>query len=175
MRLAILAAACLLAACTASNPPPPISASPAQDAAAAASVLAPSSGPSLQGTVTQGLQDASWNMDQAVIVGALDANDPAPACLHSVLTDLGLDPAKPASPAASFVPRVSDLISGGAVLYIRAQQAKKLAAGGGPTFSIPCKALVGQLVIDAGKAAAQVGGNTLPGAGVITNILSKLQ
>lgn len=147
--LFIAMAALLLASCSASNPPAPISANPTQDALAA---LPPSPA---QTTVVQGLQDASYNLDSAVTVGALSASDPAPACLHSALTQLGIStPGNTVTPAASFVPKVSDLISAGAVLYIRAQQAQALIASGGIQVSVPCEALIGKLVMDAGKATA---------------------
>lgn len=172
MRILVLvgAVAALLAGCTNGPAVAPISANPLQDVSGIIAPLAPSTGPSLQGTVTQGLLDASWNLDQAVAVGALDAQDAAPACLHSVLGDLGIDPANPATAAPNFTPHVSDLISGGSVIYIRARQAEKAAASGGPTFSLSCKALIGQFVIDAGKLAQRVGG-AMPGIGQITSLL----
>ena len=113
------------------------------------------------GTVTQGLLDAAYNLDQAVTVGALDATDPAPACVHGVLKDLGIDPANPSTPLPSFTPRVSDLISAGAVLYVRVQQAKRLQ--GGIVVPADCKALIGQFVMDAAAAGIKV----FPGTGLL--------
>lgn len=159
----LLALGLILAGCTT------ISADPIHDVISA--VPAPSSGSSIQGTVTQGLLDASSNLDKAVTVEALDATDPAPACLHATLKDLGIDPASPQSTVPSFVPKVSDLISAGSVLYIRAQQAKKLAANGGLTVQIPCKALIGQLVIDAGKVLGKAALQSVPGLGMLQGIL----
>lgn len=163
---AILALALLCAACAS---PPPISSNPLQDIRAAAAPLAPSSGPSLTGTITQGLQDASFNLDNAVTVGALDAQDAAPACLHSALKQLGIDPTSPTPDAASFTPKVSDLISAASVAYIRARQAEKLA-GTGVTVDVSCKALIGQIVLDGGKAAGQVA-QFVPGVSALKQLL----
>ena len=58
-----------------------------------------------------------------------------------------------ATPPASFTPRVTDLVSEGAVLYIEAQQAKRLVGGGAITIDPSCKALIGQFVLDAGSVA----------------------
>ncbi len=142
----------------------PISANPVQDVISAPNAL-PELKP-LQTTIVQGLQDADANLHQAVDIGALDANDPAPGCFDSVLADLGIGPNAPAA-AKSFTPKVSDLISAGSVLYIRARQAEKLAQSGGPSFSIPCKALIGQFVIDAGRVAGKAGMSALPGSGLL--------
>lgn len=143
----------------------PISGNPVQDLAQqAAKPLAPSV-PSLGGVVLQGLQDATWNLDQAVAVGALDKADPAPGCFHGMLGQLGMDPANPAPPAASFEPKVSDLISAGSVLYIRVQQAKKLQ-GGGIAVAPSCKELIAQFMLD----AAAAGANALPGGGALIKL-----
>jgi hypothetical protein len=112
--------------------------------------------------VQQGLLDATSNLDQAVQVGALSADDPAPKCFHGFLGQLGIDPAHPVSPAASFTPKVSDLISAGSVLYIRAKQLQKLQ-GGGVSVPTDCKVLIAQFMLDA--AAAQT--KALPGGGLL--------
>lgn len=156
-RIAILCSAlALLSACGTQ----PISASLTHDIAAAAPT------PKVNSTISQGLIDASFNLDQAVAVGALDKTDAAPACLHSVLTQLGIDPSNPSTPAANFTPRESDLISAASVAYIRARQAERLQKTG---FSVDmsCKALIGQIVIDAGKAAARGAASTVPGLGLL--------
>lgn len=134
-----------------------ISANPVQD------VVTPAKGNPLGKVIVQGLQDASFNLDSAVTVGALDAADPAPACFHSILKQLGIDNASPSTPAASFTPRRSDLISEGSVLYIRARQAQRFA-GQGVSLPNDCKALVAQFMLDAAATAVrtQPGGGLLP-------------
>lgn len=105
-------------------------------------------------TVVQGLQDAEWNLDQAIAIGVLPASDPADGCLHQALTQMGQEPGAPPTPAAQqFTPRISDLISGGSVLYILSQQAlaAKAQLGAGISVPVACEALVGQFVIQAGS------------------------
>ncbi len=111
--------------------------------------------------VVQGLLDATYDLDQAVAVGALPKSDPAPGCFHAVLTQLGLDPANPAPAGSSFTPKISDLISLGSVLYVRAQQLKG-AQGGGIQVPADCKLLVAQFMLD----AAAYGAKGLPGGGL---------
>jgi hypothetical protein len=121
------------------------------------------SGP-LGKAIQQGLLDATFNLDSAVKVGALDAIDPAPPCFHGVLQQLGIDPSLPTQgPGTSFTPKVSDLISAGSVLYIRAQQLRKLQ-GAGVQTPVACKALIGQFLIDAAGAGVKIqpGGGLLP-------------
>jgi hypothetical protein len=164
--LILVVAAGALSAC---QSPGTISAGLPQDIAAAV----PESGPAgIKGTVTQGLVDTAWNLDEAIAVGALDRNDPAPGCLDAVLGDLGIGKSA-GLPLPSFTPKVSDLISGGSVLYIRAQQAKRLA-GGGIELQIPCQALVGKLVIDAAKAGINAGASLVPGAGLLQRVTGAL-
>lgn len=122
--------------------------------------------------VVRGLIDASWNLNEAVRVGALLPDDPAPACLKSTLRDLGVDPDAPAAePLPSFAPRVNGPISGASVLYIRARQLERATAEPDFKLSFECKALVGQIVIDAGRAARRIGSAILPGGGVIRAVL----
>lgn len=147
--LAILSMLVLAAGCTT------ISANPIQDLPKT----------QLGGVVIQGLQDASFNLDSAVTVGALTATDPAPPCFHAVLTRLGADPTNPVPPGASFTPKVSDLISAGSVLYIRAQQLKQ-AQGAGVTVPTSCKLLITDFLLDA--AGAGVSG--LPGGGLLPRL-----
>lgn len=115
--------------------------------------------------IIQGLQDSAFNFDEAVRVGALDATDPAPGCVHGVLKDLGVEASAGTAPPAVFTPRVSDLLSAGSVLYIRVKQAERLA---GTSVVVPtdCKALVGQLIID----VARQGLSVLPGAGLLPKL-----
>ncbi len=115
----------------------------------------------LGGVIVQGLQDASFNLDSAVTVGALAATDPAPPCFHSVLGQIGADPTAPMPPGQSFTPKVSDLISAGSVLYIRAQQAKA-AQRTGVTIPPPCKVLITDFLLD----AAALGVKGFPGGGL---------
>jgi hypothetical protein len=79
--------------------------------------------PASETTVQAGLLNAEWNLDQAIALGMLPANDHADACMHAALTKIGIEPAQAGKPGAkspaSFTPRVTDLISGGAVLYIQ--------------------------------------------------------
>jgi hypothetical protein len=123
--------------------------------------------------IIRGLQNAAYNLDSAVKIGALPAGDPAPACVHDVLQKLGadcrLDPSAEGGtacvvtdPSSVFTPRVSDLISAGSVAYIRIQQLK-VAAGGGIKVATSCEAIIGQLLIDQARAAGQV----LPGGGLL--------
>lgn len=165
-RLLLLTPIILLVGC---QNPAPISASPIQDIKTAVDA---GGTPTIIGTVQQGLLDAEWNLDQAIVVGALPANDPADACLHQGLTQIGIEPnpnGQAATPAPSFVPKISDLISAGSVLYIRAQQLKALQGGGGLQVPVACEAVIGRFVLDAGKAGA----GALPGGSIISNILPK--
>jgi hypothetical protein len=147
-----------LAACSNAGstlPPPTISAQPASTVAAAVAATP------VGQTVQQGLLDAEWNLDQAIKVGALPVSDPADACMHAALTQIGIEPSAsgtPATPPASFTPKVSDLISGGSVLYILAQQALAAKASGGLAVPVSCEAVIGQFVIQAGA----VGINAAP-------------
>ena len=154
-----------LAACA---NPTPISSNVIKDVTSSVnSPLAP-----VGGTIIQGLQDASFNFDNAVVVGALTKDDPAPGCAHGILQDLGADvtnttagstpvPMTGTSPT-SFTPKVSDLISFGSVAYIRLQQAKTLQ-GGGLTVPVSCEAIIGKVVIDGANKAAGVGTSLLTG------------
>lgn len=124
-------------------------------------------------TVVQGLQDAAFNFDNAVAVGALDKTDPAPACVHGILQDIGQDVTVTLTGAtpvpstvgsgASYTPKVSDLISAGSVAYIRAQQAKKLVGGSGLSVPVGCEAIVGKVVIDGANKAGSMGLSVLTG------------
>lgn len=166
-RLVPIALVALLAGCAGNGQPLPISANPIQDIK---SVIAPSGGNDL---VTQGLLDASFNLHSAVTVGALSASDQVPACVDSVLGDLGINPdGTPTTQAQSFTPKVSDLISLGSVIYIRAQQAKKLQAAGLPE-STSCDAVIGQIVRAAAKSGIKVGAGILSG-GLAAPIIGQL-
>lgn len=118
------------------------------DAAAAAKLL------------TTDLQDASFNLNSAVAVGALAKDDPAPPCLDALVGQI-----IPPNPGPSFTPKVGGLVSLGSVLYIRAKQAQGLA-NGGIAMPVSCKSLVGDFVI---QALAQAK-NQLPGGGLLPTI-----
>jgi hypothetical protein len=124
----ILAAALLASAC---STVPTISSNPVSTAA---QKIAPAGG-----LVATGLQNAASNLDKATAIGAIPASDPADGCVHQGLQLLGLE-AVPGSPAPqSFTPVVSDVISGGSVLYILAVQAQNAPH---ISLSTQCKALL---------------------------------
>ena len=133
----------ILGGCTT---PPPISSNPVQGAA---NVLLPKTGP-----VVIGLQNAAWNLDQAIAIKVLPATDPADACLHSALQTIGADVGQAPIPSSQFTPRVTDLISAGSVAYILAQQAKQLAGNAGSLIPASCEQLVGHFVLAGVNAPA---------------------
>ena len=138
--------------------PAPISSNPAQTAINDIANVVPAS---QKADLQSQMVNAEWNLDQAIAIGALPAGDPADACMHSVLTQLGIEPGTPASTTpTSFVPRTTGLLDSGAALYVQVQQAKQLA-GGGITVPVGCQAVVGMFVIDAVKAGVKVGGGAL--------------
>lgn len=136
MKSLLIALALLLGACA--STPTQISGAPA------ASI--PISPTSVLGT---DLQSASYNLDMAVQVGALTADDPAPKCLHAVLQKAGLEPVPGAAAPASFAPKNDGIASAGAIAYIIVQQAKRAV----PVQVDPqCEALVGRIAIDGATA-----------------------
>lgn len=166
--LPIALAGCLLAACSS---PPPISSNPVVTATNQVNAIVPLAG--ANNLVVTGLQNAAFNLDNAMAIGALPGTDPASACVHGVLKQLGADVtvtptgvtpvALPSGgTATSFTPKVSDLISGGSVAYILFQQAKQVQAGG---IAVPtgCAAIVGQIVIDGAKTGINAGVGVLTG------------
>jgi hypothetical protein len=92
-------------------------------------------------------QDAMWDLDQAIIIGDLSADDNADKCLHTVLGKYGLDPTVTTPPVVtsatpkSFVPRKGGVLSLGAIAYIKAEQIKN---SGPPVIKLPesCGAVV---------------------------------
>lgn len=86
IRRALIFAVLALGACTAANPPPPISANPAGDIANIAEET------KLGQEVILGLQNSEWNLDQAIAIGVLPPTDPADACLHQALAEMGQEP-----------------------------------------------------------------------------------
>lgn len=105
-------------------------------------------------TIVTDLQSAAFDLDSAVAVGALAADDPAPKCLHDVLQKAGIETPPGATAAASFTPKIDGAASAGAVAYILAQQAKRLMHGG-VTVDVSCEALLGRVVIDGVKTTAK--------------------
>lgn len=113
-------------------------------------------------TLVQDIQDASWDLDQSLAVGILDLTDPAPTCLHDIMTKAGIDPNAPKAP--SFVPRRSGIVSEGAIIYAEVKILQRLQAGGlGGVVSPACKMVLGQFMIDALGAQRKL----LPGGGFL--------
>lgn len=138
----------------------PISANPVQSSVQA---LVPAQ---IQHTVETDLLSAEWNLDQAILIGALPKDDPADACLHSSLTLIGIEPSPDGStapPPPTFTPKNDGLVSLGAIAYVRLQQAKKLTGGGSIQVPQGCKTIIGQFVLDAGAAGVKA----FPGAGIL--------
>lgn len=110
------------------------------------------------------LKSAAANLDQAVAIGALSKDDPAPACLHDALQKAGIEVPAGATPAQSFTPANDGAFSLGSIFYIQVQQAKALK-GTTLVVSQSCLALLGQIHLDALTATAK--GAALPLAGLI--------
>jgi hypothetical protein len=147
--LCVSVAAIALAGCS-------VSASLPQDISSA---LSNGSGP---GPIVTDFTDAQYNLNQAMAVGALPANDPGAACLNQVAQQLNIG----GTPAVSFVPKVGGtlVLSGASVLYIRYNQ----AAGLQGTFTPPqgCLALMGKMQWDTLKAALQGASLAGPALGI---------
>lgn len=103
--------------------------------------------PITNSTIVTDLQSAAYNLDNAVAVGALAADDPAPKCLHDVLVKSGIEALPGVEPAKSFAPKHDGVASAGAIAYIITQQAKQISKNGVPVDP-SCEALVGRIVID---------------------------
>jgi hypothetical protein len=144
-RYIAIAALLALAGCAT---PPPISANPVQTVENAVS----SALPGLLPSIATDFQDAKFNLDSAITIGILLPSDPVDACLTSVLTMAGmLSPTAGAPTTPSFTPKVTAPISlsAGSVLYILAQQAKKLAGNGSSLVPASCQQIAGSLLINA--------------------------
>ena len=96
-------------------------------------------------TLITDLQSAAYNLDNAVAVGALPANDPAARCIHGVLQEAGIEIPPGGTAAKSFAPKNDGLVSLGAIAYIITQQ-KNTAPG--VVVPADCKTTIGQFVID---------------------------
>lgn len=109
-------------------------------------------------TVGTDLLSTAYNLDNAIAVGALPADDPAAACVHDVLVKAGLELPPGSEPAKSFEPKRDGIASEGAIVYIRAQNLKSLQ---GIDVSPECKMLIGQVVVDGARATRKLGGMLL--------------
>lgn len=140
--------AVMLGGCTA-----PISGSITND------ILSSASSGAIGQQVQSDLAATQYNLAQAVSVGALSANDPAPACVNQAVATLGLG-----ATGKSFTPQLAGVVSAASIAYIRAQQVKALAGSG--TLQVPpaCLQILGQMQLDALAAAirAAPGGGLLP-------------
>lgn len=144
----IAASVAVLAGCTA-----PISKSLPQD------VLSQAASGAIGSQVQTDIASTQYNFAQAVQVGALSANDPAPTCVNQAVAALGLGAANP-----SFTPKIDGVFSFASVAYIRAQQIKALAGSGSLQVPPACLQILGQMQLDALAAAfkAAPGGGLLP-------------
>lgn len=98
-------------------------------------------------TIVTDLQSAAYNLDNAVEVGALSADDPAPKCIHDVLVKAGIEIPPGAVAPKTFAPKHDGVASAGAIAYILAQQAKQIAKSK-VAVDVSCEALLGRVVID---------------------------
>lgn len=113
-------------------------------------------------TIIDDLKGATDNLDQAVAIGALPANDPAPKCFHDVLKQAGIEVPPGTAPPASFTPHKDGLASLGSILYIQIQQAKAMQnAATALQVTVDCKALLGQFVLDGAAGLNKVGKTAL--------------
>lgn len=140
MKLAIAILAVALSGCV--STPGKISSAGPDSAVAALPSIAPGK------TVADDLAAAAKNLDQAVALGILPANDPAVACLGTVNKQV-----HSGQEVKSFVPDNAGAISAGSIAYILAQQAR---SAGGIRLPVECEALVGRLVMDGMRDARQV-------------------
>jgi hypothetical protein len=99
------------------------------------------------GIVIRDLRAAAFNFSEAQRIGLLPDDDPGATCVKSVLARVDL-------PSESFTPQREGLISGASVAYIRAQQAKAMAAAAriGPD----CEAVIGRIIIDAARVGIRL-------------------
>lgn len=106
--------------------------------------------------IAVGLKNAASNLDQAIGIGILQADDPADACVHNALKLSGLESTPGSAAVQSFTPVISDAISAGSVLYIQSVQLRNAKP-----FSVDtaCKAVLGDLVLQ----GLQVGARLTPG------------
>lgn len=163
--LCIVAVICALAGCIAGcATPPPISNQPSNPV-----IKAVASDP----TIATGLQNAAFNIDQAIAIGVLPTGDPAASCLHGFMQQAGLEAVPGQVAAQSFTPKVTDVISAGSVLYIQAAQAQGTAL---PAPPVGCDAILGKFVRQAVQAGFSMATTAIPGAGPLMGVIkAKLQ
>lgn len=85
--------------------------------------------------IVNDLRAASMNLNSAVRVGALTADDPAPACVQNALNRFG-------DGQETFEPELAGVVSLSSVAYIRARQLENRAP-----VSTECKALLGDILL----------------------------
>lgn len=85
--------------------------------------------------ISRDIETTARNLDNAVIVGALPADDPAPVCLHDLMSRTGAG-------QETFKPEINGLISAQSILYIRAKQIKNRGE-----MSVACKAIIGDILV----------------------------
>lgn len=112
--------------------------------------------------IAEDLKSATYNLDNAVAVGALLPDDPAPKCFHEVLKQTGLETTPGAEEPKSFVPKRDGILSDATILYVQAQQARQIAGRGAVSVPADCKALIGTFVIDGLRDARKLLG-VVPG------------
>ena len=107
------------------------------------------------GIITAFKADAA-NLDQAVAIGAIPKDDPAPACLHDFLRRAGIEVPAGTDAPKSFAP---DPAGKASILYIQLRQARST-----PRLQIAtsCYALLGELHFNAIMDAAKVAVPRLP-------------
>ena len=85
--------------------------------------------------IVNDLRAASMNLNAAVRVGALTADDPAPGCIQNALNRFG-------DGQETFEPELAGVVSLSSVAYIRAKQLENRAP-----VSQECKALLGDILL----------------------------
>lgn len=85
--------------------------------------------------IVRDLKAASENLNQAVAVGALPADDPAPGCLKAAVNRFG-------DRQETFEPELAGVVSLSSVAYIQARQLENRAP-----VSQECKALLGDILL----------------------------
>jgi hypothetical protein len=153
LRFIIIALTLALAACQSS---PQLIVGTGTDATGKATEAPPL--PIRNATVVTDLQSAAYNLDNAIAVGALPANDPAAACVHGVLQEAGIEVPAGGTAPKSFVPKNDGVVSLGAIAYIQVRQRQ---AAGAITVPMECKTVIGQFVIDGMGLVNKVAGRLL--------------
>lgn len=108
--------------------------------------------------VGKDLLAAAFNLDNAIGIGVLPADDPAASCIHGVLKQAGLEVPAGAPAVASFIPENRGAVSVGAIAYIRAIQLQGLK---GLQVPVDCEALIGKFVVDGLTTANKLAIGTL--------------